>query len=134
MGGLSEFIKNLLHPKQGGTTSFTFTPAMGVDEQTLISETSIGNIWKKMVGCRLNLKGLEDDANTPNLTIKRYLRDNQDVDEDSESELWTNGTNPTVVEVSDCWFDRKYEIKGTLSAAVDANATIYIDYGLVTRG
>jgi len=126
-------LRKYFVPKQGGTTSFQFTPAMGVNEQTLISESSPNNQWLILIGCRLNLKALEDDGNTPNLTIRRFQRDNQDTDEDAETELWTNGTDPTVVPISDFWFDRLAEIKGTLSIAVLANATIYLDYAIFER-
>jgi hypothetical protein len=117
------------------TKSFTFTSGMGTDEQTLVSIDPTGNLWVKMVGCRINLKALEDDANTPNLTIKRYLQDDQSTDEDAEAGTWTNATDPTVVEVGSCMFNRLYAIKGALSTAVDANATVYIEFNLlpVTR-
>lgn len=131
---LMALLRNALFPEQGGTTSFQFTPAMGVNPQSLIVETSTDNLWRRMIGCRLNLLALEGDGNTPNLTITRFQRDNQDTDEDAESELWTNGTDPTVVPISDIWYDRRIEIQGTLSIAVLANATIYIDYGILTRG
>lgn len=111
--------------------SFKFTPTMGTTEQTLIDLTADRPM--RAVAMRLNLKALEDDGNTPNLVVTRYLTDNEGNEEDAETTTWTNGSDPTVLEIGDCWYNSRYRIAAALSGAVAADAEIIKDFGTVSR-